>query len=589
MSITQFNNRFGSVYAHMIAISHYPRNSVTLNKYDYFLKAVQTYSPSQPNGIWNSICPAIDYVSEVTRQIPVNFVEEAKRIALVTGFRRSPPQNENGYYCSHLRGTPQGERTCYPTLLNWMNPGIVETRKTVACETSCLQVSETDLPPYDGNGFYNGIALSIDPSASNLFPSVVQPYGFTVADKFVLSADMAGIRIPASEEAVAVGVELEYKSNSDSACKIEGVTWCSVNFLNGNAAFADSGNGVWKKSYSGLTASNNGEYVVRAKAANETGGAFFHSQPMRIIVQNGVLACFGMDTQKQGVSDLLCGEPYCDPFCAGGSKEIVTNAGPDFDHPESWWLNDSAVEQVPAAGVEGIGKYDGMPYAYFRQKGVLKNGFSLSSPLMAWNWNIGDVANYGYAIEGGNTCEQGTGFYELKASSPDGRSDNWVLGVQLKKLPLSGYLLNSEPSDSPQLRNGYVNDVPPDAQKNGVLAKGWGCSIGTDPGYSDVKDLCNSKNLEITKHTHFGGRNPQSLDCFIPCSFGNCGYCINLKTPPAPQFDWQKCTPAGQRDRFTDFAALIQASYNPPQDALWALGAGREVGGCPNEATRISD
>lgn len=575
VTIQELNNRFGSVYAHMIAISHL--DLITFNKYEYFLTAVRTQT-----GIWNSTCPAIDYVSEVTHQIPRNFAEEAKRVALITGFRRSPPQN--GYWCGHVRGAQQGERTCYPTLLNWMQPGIVETRQRVSCQAACLQVTEVDPDAYNDDK----ISLSLAPS--NDFPSNGQRYAFNVTDSVEFTADVT--QIPPQLNAVVTGVTLEYKTNSNQACPISGGSWCSVNFLNGDATLANSGSGVWKKAYTALTTANNGEFIVRVKAANETGGTFFYSPWSRVIVQNNVLACFSLSTQRQGVNDVMCGEPYCDPYCGpDGTKEIVTNAGPDFEHPDAWWLNDSVLQFVPPGQIEGIEKYQGMPYAYFKSKGVLTGDFSLSSPLMQWNWYVQDVANYGYQIEGGNTCEQGTGFYELKASSANGKNDGWSLKIQLKKLPLSGYLLNGEPSDSLQARNGYIDEIPPNP-RDAVLGKSEGCGIGTDPGYSDVKDLCNAKNLVIYQHSHYSdNQHPQILDCFVPCQFNNCGYCINLNLVKPPQFDWQNCTPVGKRDQFTNFDALKQASYDPnlPADRKWAYGVGQELGGCPNEATRISN
>ena len=574
ISITQFNNRFGSVYSHMIAVSH--RDLLTLGKYLHFLDSVERFPPTVPNGIWNSTCPAIDYVSEVTHQIPRNFAEEAKRISLITGFRRSPPQN--GYWCGHRADRPQGERTCYPTILNWMQPGISETRQTIQCPApACLQAGETDPDAYSPDALVLGV------SPQNAFPAAGEQYGFNVSDSLELSADASGL--PAGTVVSSASVEFKKKGRED--CPIFGSAWCSTAFLNdGTELLFDQPSGLWNISYSGIARGENGEYAVRVKAANETGGVFYYSPWSRIMVQNGAAACFPLDTQREGVP--LCAEPVCDPFCGpGGTKEIVTNAGPDLQNTQSWWLNDTQLEFVPAARVEGIERYQGMPFAYFKSKGALQNDFSLSSPLMQWNWNIDDAASAGFQLENGVKCEEGTGFYELKASSANGTS--WAFKAELKKLPLSGYLLNSEPSDSAAAREGYVNELAP-SPRSAVYGKGWGCGIGTDPGFEDEKFLCNAKNLVIDKHTHFDSRNSQRLDCFTPCENNNCGYCINYNLP-FDQYNWTSCLPPSGRELFSSLQELRQASTNPslPPAQQWAFGAGQEFGGCPNEATRISD
>ena len=574
ISITQFNNRFGSVYSHMIAVSHL--DLLTLGKYLHFLDSVERFPPTVPNGIWNSTCPAIDYVSEVTHQIPRNFAEEAKRISLITGFRRSPPQN--GYWCGHRKDRPQGERTCYPTILNWMQPGISETRQTIQCPApACLQAGETDPEAYSPDS----LVLSVSPQ--NAFPAEGEPYGFKVSDSLELSADASGL----PEGTVVSSASVEFKKSGGDDCPIFGSSWCSTAFLNdGVELLFDQPSGLWKISYSGIASAQNGEYAVRVKAANETGGIFYYSPWLRIMVQNGAAACFPLDTQRESVP--LCAEPVCDPFCGpGGTKEIVTNAGPDLQNTQAWWLNDTQLEFVPAARVEGIERYQGMPFAYFKRKGTLQNAFSLSSPLMQWNWNIDDAAAAGFQLENGVKCEQGTGFYELKASSANGTS--WAFKAELKKLPLSGYLLNTEPSDSSAARDGYVTETPP-SPRSDVYGKGWGCGIGTDPDFQDVKFLCNAKNLVIAKHVHFDTRRAQRLDCFTPCKNNNCGYCINYDLPFV-QYEWQSCLPPSGRELFSSLQELRQASTNPnlPPAQQWAFGAGQEFGGCPNEATRISD
>ncbi|MEM4254997.1 MAG: carboxypeptidase-like regulatory domain-containing protein [Candidatus Norongarragalinales archaeon] len=570
--INEFSNRFGSVYSHMIAVSHL--DLITLGKYLHFLDSLQLYPPSQQNAIWNSTCPSIDYVSEVTHQIPRNFVEEVKRISLITGFRRSPPQN--GYWCGHRKDRPQGERTCYPTILNWMQPGINETTQTIQCPApACLQASEADPDSYTADA----ITLSVSPQQP--FPPEGQQYAFSIKDSLVLSADASGL--PAGTNVTAASVEFKSKESVD--CPIAGASWCSTTFLNDGVDLQKDAGGLWNISYAGISNAQNGEYAVRIKAANETGGVFFYSPWVRIIVENNAAACFALGTQRENVP--LCAEPVCDPFCRpDGTKEIVTNAGPALNDPQSWWLNDTVLEFVPAAEVEGIENYAGMPFAYFRQKGILQNDFSLSSPLMQWNWNIDDVANAGFTIENDAKCVAGTGFYELKASSADG--EEWSFSVALKKLPLSGYFLNNEPSDSDAAREGYIDDLPPNP-RSAVFAKGRGCGIGTDPGFDDEKFLCNAKNLVVGKHTHHA-RNSQILDCFIPCKYNNCGYCINFNLP-FEQYEWQACLPPANRNDFSSFQALRQASTNPnlPPELRWAYGVGQELGGCPNEATRISD
>ncbi len=569
INITQFNNRFGSVYSHMVAISHL--DLITLGKYLHFLDTVQQYPPSQQHAIWNSTCPSIDYVSEVTHQIPRNFVEEAKRISLITGFRRSPPQN--GYWCGHREDKPPGERTCYPSILNWMHPGIKETKEIVACPApACLQASETDPDAYTPDA----ITLSVNPQ--NAFPPEGQPYGYNVSTDLELSAGVSGL--PAGTNVTAAAVEFKSKERQD--CPIQGGNWCSTTFLNDGVAMQfNQTAGLWKIAYAGMTNAQNGEYIVRVKAANETGGVFYYSPWARIMVGNNAAACFNINTQRQNVP--LCAEPVCDLFCGpDGTKEIITSAGPDLQDVNSWWLNDTQLEFVPAAQIEGIERYPGMPFKYFKQKGVIQNDFSLSSPLMQWNWNIDDIANAGFAIENDAKCVEGTGFYELKASSPD--AGNWSFKVALKKLPLSGYLLNTEPSDSDRARGGYIDDLPPNPRTD-VFAKRQGCGIGTDPGYQDVKYLCNAKNLIVEEHSHYANENPQILDCFIPCKYNNCGYCINFNLP-FEQYEWNSCLAPVNRGEFSSLQSLRQASTDPNS---WAYGVGRELGGCPNEATRISD
>lgn len=573
ITISEFNNRFGSAYAHMIAISHL--DQTTFNKYNYFLSEVAKYPPAVPNGIWNSTCSAIDYVSEVTHQIPRNFVEEAKRTALITSFRRQPP--DQGYWCGHRRDKPQGEVTCYPTILNWLQPGINETKQTIQCPApACVRATELDPESYSTSQ----ISLGVSPQTQ--FPQNGQSYASVITDSLDVSADLGGLQ--GADQLTSVAIE--YKIQSNQACQILGGSWCSATFLNGDAALSQQGNSAnWEASYSGLTFQQNGEYVIRVKASNATDA--FYSPWVRVIVQNNAAACFGVNTVREGVP--LCAEPTCDPFCrADGTKEIVTNAGPDFEHINDWWLNDTALQFLPSQHYEGIEKYYGMPFKYFSQKGALGSAFSLSIPLVQWDWHIQDIGAAGYVIENNMMCSLGTGFYELKAASANGV--DWAFKAELKQLPLSGYLLNTEPSDSNNARNGYVDEISA-SPRSEIIAKGYGCGIGADPNTGDSKYLCNSKNVFVEQHTHFtSGSEPHLLDCYTSCAYNNCGYCINFNLPFV-QADWQACLPPDKRDVFTSFDALRQASTNPnlPENLRWAYGVGQELGGCPNEAVRISN
>lgn len=581
VEISALNNRFGSVYTHMIAISHL--DSATFNKYNDFLTAVKDYPSTIPYGIWNSTCPSIDYVSEVTHQIPYVFIEEAKRIALITGFRRSPPQN--GYWCGHRKDRPPEEKTCYPTLLNWMQPGINETTKTISCPApACTPLVELSPDPYSTDN----IILSLNPTIP--FPTPASTYGYNFTNTVGIIADMSAL--PASAKVTAA--VLEYKDNRNQNCPISGSGWCSSTFLNGGNSLSNN-NGVWSITYNGLTASQNGEYVVRVKATNETGNVFFYSPWVRVIVSNNAIDCFGIGSSNSP----LCSEPTCDPFCrSDGTKDVVTNAGPDLSDFSSWWLNDSDLELDQAPVIQGVENYQGMPFNYFKNKGILPNSFTLSTPLLYWNWNLlgpgypdNSLPHEVVFQQNGNLCYQGIGFYELSGSSQNGNV--WNFGIALKNLPLSAYLLNTEPSDSMQLRNGYIDDIAPtQSNRIQVFATGYGCGIGSsyDSGngnYPDVKPLCNSKTMILAQHTHGADYNiQQALDCFTACTYSNCGYCINFNLP-FTQNNWAQCLPPQHRGEVTIFSNLQALSTSTASG--WAYGIGQELGGCTAEAVRISN
>lgn len=234
--------------------------------------------------------------------------------------------------------------------------------------------------------------------------------------------------------------------------------------------------------------------------------------------------------------------PWCDVSCVGGSKRVPVRAGPGILSGEpNIWLNATPVEPYSVPNIINIERYAGTPYNQFINPSV--QPFSLSFPLMTWGsqtipeWNL-DETFEGYS-KLNPSCNNGIGFYELRASARTGR-DDWQFSAKTESLPLQNYLLNTEPNDE-----GNFNTAAP----YDFLGGSQGCQMHSEHSYYDFsqlsvegrpaywtpastadllerheKPLCNLQMLAVTVHVHKCGGGVCDCVKFNEEVFGgNCG------------------------------------------------------------------
>ena len=437
---------------------------------------------------------------------------------------------------------------CRPHEYNWVRPFIEQKRVNTPC-VACSDIVaefEVDRPGYAVSDKVALSLLGVYPA----FPTATDARrGFEVFGKTLT------LRIKATEKLDDATVEYRVEGGECPIINtINPLKWCNdaAAFKNGDGTTqmvedaAEPGGKAWLKAYQ-LKAppeSSSGTWVARVKAKLNSTGAMVYSNPVRIIVEypvtaelNGkpfdkpeVAACID---DSSAPAELACGGgKRCTQECASGVNSIVTAAGPgvvsgDMDHASN---ATPLVERI--LSISKLDEYEGYPYKLFEDE-LGGKPFTLSSALMFWGWNLDALPLQDYQRqsidENGKTimCGNGIGFYEIKASSQNGK--HWNKAIELKRLPLKNYFLLHEPSDSVQGNLAYASDNPPAAGST-FLLKNFGCSAHSeldDPAsnFQNDKWLCNVLQASFTKHPHNcrGG-----CDCVVPCISadycGNCGY-----------------------------------------------------------------